>query len=692
VKLIIAEKPSVARDIARVLKVRNRHDGYLSSNTYLVTWAFGHLVGLVPPDAYDESYKKWRIEQLPIIPETFKLELTGDAGAKKQFKIIKSLFTKSTELICATDAGREGELIFRLIYMHGNCKLPAKRLWISSLTDEAILKGFASLKPLSDYDSLFECAYARSKADWLVGFNATRAMTVKLNRGSTCSLGRVQTPTFALVVQRYLEHINFVPKSFWQPELRLRAKDITFLAKYSDGLFDKPAVDKLLKSLADVKELPVTQAELKEKREHPPLLFDLTALQKRCNTLFSYSAQQTLDIAQKLYENKVLSYPRTDSRYLSSDMKADMPSLVTKLLKVPALHTKRIDTAKLSYSARVFDDKKVTDHHAIIPTGQTARLSDAEQNVYTLVALSLVQAFMPVCIKELTSYTFKHNEHLFFSKGTVIKDLGWRELSLFNEKESVADEEQAVLPKLKEGDMTELLEILNPERKTKAPPLLTEASLLALMEKAGQLSKDNEEDDEEIESKFSLGTAATRAGIIELLQKRNYISKKEKSLVPTKDGLVIYDVIKELPLVDIKTTGKWEYALKCIQQKTLSKDRFQAEIEKYTSALITEIKEIKAPTTLNQNTRPSEYGLCPKCKKQDLRDWPKSVSCPDREGCKFIIWKKMANKTLGVTALKALASKKETKELKGFKSKAGKTFNAKLKLDDAFKVRFVFKD
>jgi DNA topoisomerase-3 len=212
------------------------------------------------------------------------------------------------------------------------------------------------------------------------------------------------------------------------------------------------------------------------------------------------------------------------------------------------------------------------------------------------------------------------------------------------------------------------------------------------MEKAGHLNEDDEADDEEIESKFSLGTPATRAGIIELLQKRNYISKKEKSLIPTEDGLIIYDVIKELPIVDIKTTGKWEYALKCIQQKTLSKERFQAEIEKYTATLITEIKEIKAPTTLNQNTRPSEYGLCPKCKKQGLRDWPKSVSCPDREGCKFIIWKKIAKKTLGVTALKALASKKETKELKGFKSKAGKTFNAKLKLDDGFKVRFVFKD
>ena len=316
---------------------------------------------------------------------------------------------------------------------------------------------------------------------------------------------------------------------------------------------------------------------------------------------------------------------------------------------------------------------------------------NADQNVYMLVALSLVQAFMPVCIKALTTYTFKHKEYFFYAKGAVIKEAGWRALSLFGERDAT-DEEKVALPVLEEGDMTELLELLNPDRKTKAPPLLTEASLLAQMKNAGQVGDDERKDDEEIETKFSLGTPATRAGIIELLQKRKYITKQGKSLVPTEDGLVIYSLIKGLPLADIKTTGKWEYALKCIEQKTLAKERFQAEIEKYTSSLITEIKGIAAPIYINQNARKSVYGVCPKCKQHDLRDWPKSVSCPDREGCNFIIWKKMARKTLGVTALKALAANGVTKELKGFKNKAGKPFNAKLQLDEYFKVRFVFKN
>ncbi len=721
---ILAEKPSVARDIARVLGVGNRKDGYLSNNQYNVTWAFGHLVKLAPPDAYGEQYKKWTPALLPIIPTDYKLELIENPGSKKQFNTIKKLVKESKEIICATDAGREGELIFRLIYEKigekMNSKLPIKRLWISSLTDEAIKEGFNNLKDASDYQALYDTAISRAKADWLVGLNSTRAITTKVNRGNVYSLGRVQTPTFVLVVKRYLEHINFVPTTFWQPDLVLEAESIEFIAKYAKAIHNKADAEALVENFKSKTEIDVATAEKKNKSEQPPLLFDLTNLQKRCNSLFGYTAQKTLDIAQKLYEAKRITYPRTESRYLSNDMKKAMPTQLKKLMQIPTLKTDKINLEKLNYSSRYFNNAKVTDHHAIIPSTQRvdpASLSKDEANVYMLIAASLVQSFMPNCLKELTTYTFTEEGHTFISKGTVIKVEGWREISVFASKNDAEEK----LPNLKKGDTTKIIDIKNPERKTKAPPLLTEAMLLSMMERAGDLVEveEGEEDDEEIENKFSLGTPATRASIIELLQKREYIKKQGKALVPSENGLFIYDVIKGLPLADIKTTGKWEYALKCIQNESLSKDKFQSEIEKYTHNLISEILALKpppAPAGMVQNRYQNRYkskttktksssasssakskrtktasslGLCPKCKEKVLIDYPKSLTCPDKS-CGFILWKNMASKALSATALKQLIKSGETKKAVNFKSSTGKTFKARLAFDDAYKVVFKF--
>jgi len=675
-KLIITEKPSVAMEIAKVLNVKQRADGYMynpQDSTYTVSWAVGHLVSLAEPKVYNENYSKWSLADLPIIPNKFQYEI--NPKTKKQFNILKEQISKVDSIICATDAGREGELIFRLIYKLIGQGRPVQRLWISSLTTQAIKQGFASLKPISAYNNLYAAALGRNVADWLVGINSTRALSVKAGNNTLFSIGRVQTPTLRLIVERYLQHINFKPELFFQPELILNYDDQYFKAVYFERISDRVGAEQLIKSIEDIKETPLLKAEKKERKEQTPLLYDLTGLQKKASNLFGYSAKNTLDIAQRLYEKKLISYPRTDSKYLTNDMSPDMREILINVgtgdleSGFNALHLDSLD-----YSKRYFNNNKVSDHHAIIPTNQPANgLNEAESNIYKLVASSLIMAFSEPCIKLDTVYHFEPNGHKFLSKGTVILKKGWRLAEIFNQ-----GEKENQLPEIAEKEIVKIDAIENKDKLTKAPPLLTAATLLALMENAGKLV---EKDIEEIINKFGIGTPATRAGIIELLFNRGYIFNKGKSLVPTDRGIMIYQLTKHLNISNVEMTGQWEYKLKQIEAGEQTPIIFKAEIERYTKEIVAQIKTMKVERT--------DLEQCPKCKEKSLLDKSKLLSCT-ANNCDFILWKTIAKKKLTESQIKQLLTKGLTKKIKGFKSNAGKKFDAVLSIDTAFKVSFVF--
>ncbi|WP_041992809.1 DNA topoisomerase, partial [Capnocytophaga cynodegmi] len=539
---VIAEKPSVARDIATILGATQKNDGNISGNGYIVTWAFGHLVGLAMPDAY--GIENFRRENLPILPQLFQLiprqvktdkGYKPDTGTVKQLKIIKEIFDQCDKIIVATDAGREGELIFRYIYQYLECRKPFVRLWISSLTDKAIRDGLQNLKDGTMYDNLFRSAKARSEADWLIGINASQALSIAAGRG-TYSLGRVQTPTLAMICYRYLENKNFVPQKYWQLKLQTGKDNIDFSA-LSEEKFDnqQPAIDKL-QIIKDSGQVQVKSVECKEVNQEPPLLYDLTTLQKEANTKLNFSADKTLSIAQKLYEGKLISYPRTGSRYISQDIFEEIPERISLLETYDrfAGYAKSMNGSNLN--RRSVDDKKVTDHHALIITeNKPGSLQADEQAIYELVAGRMLEAFSEKCVKEVTSISLTSGESIFAVKGTVIKSAGWR--AVFNVQEE--GEEITVLPALKEGENLSLSDIELLEKQTKPKPLHTESSLLSAMENAGK-----ELEDAEMKASMKdsgIGTPATRAAIIETLFTRQYIIREKKALVPTEKGLAGYD-------------------------------------------------------------------------------------------------------------------------------------------------------
>ena len=641
--VVLAEKPSVARDIAKCLNANNKKDGYLEGNGYSVTWAFGHLVELKEPEEYDSSLKKWNIETLPIIPDPFQLRSKEDESTQKQLNTIKKLFEGADEIICATDAGREGELIFRYIQSWTQTEAkPFKRLWISSLTTEAITDGFKKLKDGKEFDLLYKAAKCRSEADWIVGINSTRFFTAKYGGyNNLWSIGRVQTPVLAMIVNRDLEILNFQPEDFW--ELHTYYRDTYF--KHTSGKFNKQ--EKAESKLEAIKDHDLVIKEIKEKKEKvsPPLLYDLTDLQKDMNKRYGLTADDTLKAAQSLYEKKHLTYPRTDSRFLTKDIVPKIPELLEKLKDIKEAEIAPLNLKKLKFSNKIVNDVKVTDHHAIIPTNVIAlNLSGDESKVYEAVVTRFISVFYPPCVKSVTTVTAEINKEPFRATGTVILDPGWTALYPSPQKAKKGDgesiEDEQVMPIFAKGESGPHDPHVRAS-KTSPPKLFTEGTLLNMMETAGKIIED-EELKEALKNK-GIGTPATRAAIIEVLIKRNYIARQKKNLISTTGGRQLISLVTDERLKSPELTGEWESNLKKIENEEYDPDKFISEIIEYTKEIIKQ-NDTKAPKEIN-------LGQCPLCQSPIIRG-KKGYGCSGwKDGCKFVLWQD----TYGVKIDKKLA-------------------------------------
>lgn len=685
-KVIIAEKPSVARDIAAIVGAGNRKDGYLEGNDYAVTWAFGHLVGLAMPEEY--GIKGFQKENLPILPAEFKLlprqvkegkEYKNDPGVMKQLKVINELFCRADEIICCTDAGREGELIFRYIYDYLGCTLPFRRLWISSLTDQAIKKGLENLRSGEDYVHLYYSAKARSQADWLVGINASQALSISAGSG-VWSLGRVQTPTLAMICSRYLENKDFVPQKYWQHKLNI-SKDGNILSPVSEDKYnDRIEADSVAGQVSQIGLATVKSIEKKTVKQEPPLLYDLTTLQKEANSKHSFSADKTLSIAQKLYEGKLITYPRTGSRYLSEDVFETVPGLFSTFRE----HTVYGESAKLlkDLNKRSVNDSKVTDHHAIILTGNTSgNLSTDERLIFDMILCRMLEAFSSTCIKEQTTVRFEVQEKIFPVKGVIISEPGWRSISGVMTDENEKDD-NSTLPPLTESDQWNIDSVNTLEKQTKPRPLHTESSLLSAMETCGKELTDEAEREALKES--GIGTPATRAAIIETLFSREYIVREKKSLIPSNKGLVVYLAVKDKKIADVAMTGSWENALNKIAIGEMNAADFHKGIEVYAGQITSELLNMQ----LEHQEDQAKY-TCPKCQKESVVLLQKVAKCKN-EDCGYVIFRNKSGKDLSDKHLIDLLTKGKTSLIKGFKSKAEKLFDAYLRLDETLKPVFEF--
>ena len=589
----IAEKPSVARDIAKVLGANTSHEGYMEGNGYQVTWTFGHLCTLKEPHDYTDQWKGWALSRLPMIPQRFGIKLIADKGVEKQFKIIESLFQKADSIVNCGDAGQEGELIQRWVMQKAAVKCPVKRLWISSLTEESIREGFKNLKDQSDYQSLYEAGLSRAIGDWLLGMNATRLYTLKYGQNrQVLSIGRVQTPTLALIVNRYHEIVNFKPEAYWV--LSTIYRDTTFTAtkgKYGsveDGQKDLQSIEG--------KEFTVTDISTKKGTEAPPRLYDLTSLQVECNKKYNLSADQTLQTIQSLYEKKYTTYPRVDTTYLSDDIYPKCPDILAKLTNYADL-TLPLAGKKLPKSKKVFDNSKVTDHHAIIPTGVVPQgLSFAEQQVYDEVCRHFIAVFYPDCQFATTTVQGKVEEVEFKTSGKQILVPGWREVIKPMKKEEVGgmkeeiegekEDEEKTLPIFAKGEHGPHQPQLA-EKWTSPPKPYTEATLLRAMETAGKLVDD--ESLREVMKENGIGRPSTRAAIIETLFKRNYIKKIRKSLEPTPTGIELISLIREDLLKSAELTGIWEKKLREIEQHKYEARQFLDELKQMVTEIVTTV-------------------------------------------------------------------------------------------------------
>lgn len=637
-KVVLAEKPSVARDIAAFLGAKKACDGYFEGNGFQVTWAFGHLVVLKEPEEYDPALKKWSLATLPILPESFQLKVLSDKGATKQFGIIKKLFLQAQEIICATDAGREGELIFRYILALSGCKKKQLfRLWLSSLTEESIQKAFAKLLPQEQYDNLFAAAKCRSESDWIVGLNATRNFTVRYGKGSLLwSVGRVQTPVLAMIVHREDEIRNFRSEPFW--ELKTTYRNTIF--KYSlDRFMQKEEGEKKLHQ-SEGHPLVIEKVERKKEKVSPPLPFDLTELQREMNKKHGFSAQETLEIAQNLYEQKFISYPRTDSRFLSSDLKPELPKILERL---KPFKQKEIESLNLQdLPSKLFNDKKTGEHHAIIPTGkEPSNLAAPNLKVFEAIVVKLIASLSPPCLKEVTTVEGKANEVPFHTKGVYVKEPGWTAL-YSKEKE----EEEPPLPLFTVGESGPHTPFLK-EGKTEPPRSFSEATLLSAMETAGKLVE--EEDLKEALKQKGLGTPATRASIIETLLKRGYIVRDKKNLQATDLGRYLIALIPHPALKSPELTGEWECKLKKIEEGTLAASLFMQEIAAYTKDIVQE-----SLPPLEENS----WGPCPFCGKPVI-EGKKGYGCSAwKEGCTFVLWKEQKSHLLSPSQVRQLLQRK----------------------------------
>ena len=682
---LIAEKPSVAKDIARIIGATGRNDGYLSGNGYMVTWAFGHLIQLAMPEAYGVA--NFRRESLPILPPDFQLiprqvkaekGYKADPGVLKQLKVIKEVFDQCDKIIVATDAGREGELIHRYIYNYLGCTKPFVRLWISSLTDKAIREGLDNLQPGERYDNLYLSAKSRSEADWLIGINATQALSVAAGQG-VFSLGRVQTPTLVMICSRYLENKNFVPAKFWQLKVATASGGIVFTVQSTAKWEQQPEAIAALQRVKDAGRLSVKSVERKEASQEPPLLYDLTTLQKEANTKLNFSADKTLSIAQSLYEKKVMSYPRTGSRYISEDVFDEMPERVALLGQYPRFAGYAAGLGGATLNRRSVNDSKVTDHHALIITENLpGELTKDERAVYELVAGRMLEAFSGKCVKDVTTAILSAGDTDFTVKGSVMKVTGWRAVFIEQDTE---DEDNATLPPLREGESLPISNVELLEKQTKPKPLHTESSLLAAMENAGK-----ELEDAELKASLKdagIGTPATRAAIIETLFARQYIVREKKNLVPTDKGLAVYKIVKDKKIADVEMTGMWETALSKIEAGSMDADTFRKGIEVYATQITSELLSVQLSVATGE-TCP-----CPKCNNGRILFYPKVAKCSNVD-CTLTIFRNKCDKQLTDKQIVELVTKRKTGLIKGFKGKNGKAFDASLVLDGQFNVAFSF--
>ena len=635
----IAEKPSVARDIAGILGANNRKDGYLEGNGYQVTWTFGHLCGLLEPHEYSPDWKAWALSRLPMIPARFGIKVMDDKGIQKQFNVIAQLVREADEVVNCGDAGQEGELIQRWVLQKAGCKCPVKRLWISSLTEESIREGFASLKPASDYLRLYEAGLSRAIGDWLLGMNATRLYTLKYGHNrQVLSIGRVQTPTLALIVSRQLEIENFKPEAYW--ELKTTYRDTVFAA--SAGRF--PTVAEGQAALARVKDAPFTVTGITTKKgtESAPRLFDLTSLQVECNKKFAYSADDTLKLIQSLYEKKITTYPRVDTTYLSDDMYPKIPGILKGMKGYETL-TAPLLAGKLPKSKKVFDNKKVTDHHAIIPTGVPPNgLTDTERNVFDLVARRFIANFYPECKISTTTVEGEAGEVPFKVNGNQILEPGWRVVFDKTKGEASQDtpDEERTLPLFTKGESGPHEPNLA-EKWTSPPKPYTEATLLRAMETAGKLVDNDELRDALKEN--GIGRPSTRAAIIETLFKRNYIRKERKNLIATQTGIELIKTIQEDLLKSAELTGLWEKKLRQVERGEYEARAFIDELKEMVRTIVHNVKcdnrtveEIMRQSAPAPPADPVVGTPCPLCGKGKLIKGRTAYGCSEwKNGCTY---------------------------------------------------------
>ena len=679
---IIAEKPSVARDIARIVGAKSKQEGYMEGSGYLVTWAMGHLIALAMPEAY--GFSAYKAEDLPIRPNPFQLvvrqvrkdkEYVSDPAALKQLKVVRSSFGKADRIIVATDAGREGELIFRYIYSYLNCHKPFDRLWISSLTDKAIREGLSNLKPGSSYDNLYYSAKARSEADWLVGINASRALSIARRGGY--SLGRVQTPTLSMVCRRYIENRDFSSIPYWKLSVLTEKEGLSIKAVGCKDYENEASAQTALALLRSQSRLKVESVTRQVGHTAPPLLYDLTALQKDANRRHGFSADKTLSIAQSLYEKKITTYPRTGSRYISEDVFEEVPALLRKIGK----------TLSNPLNRHSVDNAKVTDHHAIIPTGETPLgMSADERTIYQMVVNRFIEAFSPDSGEERMQVRFTDGTNTFTWKACRQISLGWKAVQKSKEVETEKEEdgkEQILssLPSLMEGEVLPLVSAEITEHKTKPKPLYTEATLLSAMENAGKEVEDAES--KKAMAECGIGTPATRANIIETLILRDYICRDKKSIIPTEIGLAVYEIVKDKRIANAEMTGSWELALAAIEAGKMPSERFAQGINSYVETICEEL------LSLSSEQKSYPVYRCPKCGQQSVGIYAKVAKCR-HETCGFHVFREVCGIHLSEDNIRDLISSGRTPILKGLTSKAGKKFNARLVLKDDYTTTFEF--
>nr|WP_315419609.1 DNA topoisomerase [uncultured Pedobacter sp.] len=700
---VIAEKPSVAKDLARIMGATQSAEGHIKGKNIAFTWAYGHLIQLAMPDAYGfNSFSD--LSQLPMIPGKFKLvpkqvkkgkEYIDEPGAKKQLNIIKSLLKDSTKIIVATDAGREGELIFRYIYEYLDCTLPFERLWISSQTDEAVLTGFKTLQPGTNYDTLYYAAKCRSEADWLIGLNATRALSGAANTNKTLSIGRVQTPTLAMVCKRYIDHSDFKVSDYYKISITCSKNGVDFSLQSKDDYEQIDQVNKIKASINHLKICQVVEAEHKPKTENPPKLYDLTSLQREASRKLNFNPDQTLQIAQTLYEGKLITYPRTGSSYIGEDVFKTVPSLIDKLIKLPNYSTagKNINLNELNKGS--VNDNKVTDHHALLPTNQNfdrSSLKSDQLALYDLIVFRFLESFAPKCMKSV--YTVIIESAGVDFRGSSVKTIsaGWRGIQ--NEPVNNIDEDEQLVISIPELDKGETLAIINTSilsKKTKPKPLLTMDTLLEMMENCGRKIEDEQQ--REAMKDLGLGTPATRAAIITTLFTREYVATvKKNSIIPTALGLSVYNLIKDKPVGNPVLTGHWEQKLEEIRIGKYPAQSFMKAIHDYTNDITKGLLSLNTEQSKSlESAINADKVICPKCKKGFIRINDKVASCSEQNsGCEFKIFRTIAGKKINDAQLSSLLTKGKTAIIKGFTGKNQKTFDAALSLKSDFTIEFVF--